>query len=111
MLEVLQEIGGYDVAVELVQEVIDVQLAVQTDVDLSAGAAIGDVFGGDQRAVADCVLNDLYWEAAALGLELKGARVTAAGGFDTATWSPRASAIRLRSAPMPPPARSRTCSM
>lgn len=37
-------------------------------------------------AVAGCVLNDLYREAAALGIELNGARVTAAGGFDTATW-------------------------
>jgi hypothetical protein len=37
-------------------------------------------------AAADRVLNDLYREAAALGIELKGARVIAAGGFDTATW-------------------------
>jgi uncharacterized OsmC-like protein len=37
-------------------------------------------------AVAGCVLNDLYREAAALGIELKGVRVIAAGGFDTATW-------------------------
>ena len=37
-------------------------------------------------AAAGCVLNDSYREAAALGVELKGARVTAAGGFDTATW-------------------------
>jgi uncharacterized OsmC-like protein len=37
-------------------------------------------------AAAGCVLNDLYREAAALGIELNGARVTAAGGFDTATW-------------------------
>jgi len=37
-------------------------------------------------AAAGCVLNDLYREAAALGIELKGARVTAGGGFDTATW-------------------------
>jgi hypothetical protein len=37
-------------------------------------------------AVAGCVLNDLYGEAAALGIELKGVRVIAAGGFDTATW-------------------------
>jgi uncharacterized OsmC-like protein len=35
-------------------------------------------------AAAGCVLNDLYREAAALGIELKGARVSAAGGFDTA---------------------------
>jgi hypothetical protein len=33
-----------------------------------------------------CVLNDVYREAAPLGIELKGVRVTAAGGFDTATW-------------------------
>lgn len=37
-------------------------------------------------AVAGCVLNAVYREAAALGIELKGIRVTAAGGFDTATW-------------------------
>ena len=33
-----------------------------------------------------CVLNDLYREAAALGIELTEVRVIAAGGFDTATW-------------------------
>jgi uncharacterized OsmC-like protein len=37
-------------------------------------------------AAAGCVLNDVYREAAALGIELKGVRVTAAGGFDSATW-------------------------
>jgi hypothetical protein len=37
-------------------------------------------------AAAGCVLNDLYREAAGLGIELTGARVIAAGGFDTATW-------------------------
>jgi OsmC-like protein len=37
-------------------------------------------------AAAGCVLNDLYREATALGIELHGARVTAAGGFDPATW-------------------------
>jgi uncharacterized OsmC-like protein len=37
-------------------------------------------------AAAGCVLNDLYREAAALGIDLTGVRVTAAGGFDTATW-------------------------
>jgi uncharacterized OsmC-like protein len=37
-------------------------------------------------AAAGCVLNDLYREAAALGLELNGARVSAGGGFDSATW-------------------------
>ena len=37
-------------------------------------------------AAAGCVLNDVYREAAALGIELNGVRVTAAGRFDTATW-------------------------
>ena len=37
-------------------------------------------------AAAGCVLNDLYREAAALGVELQGVRVTAAGGFDPQTW-------------------------
>jgi uncharacterized OsmC-like protein len=37
-------------------------------------------------AAAGCVLNDLYREAAAQHIELTGARVTAAGGFDPATW-------------------------
>lgn len=37
-------------------------------------------------AVAGCVLNDLYREAAGLGLELAGVRVTAQGGFDE-NWS------------------------
>ena len=37
-------------------------------------------------AAAGCVLNDLYREAAAMGLELAGARVTASGAFDTETW-------------------------
>jgi hypothetical protein len=42
-------------------------------------------------AVAGCVLNDLYREAAELGIELKGVRVIAAGGFDAATWRSTAS--------------------
>jgi uncharacterized OsmC-like protein len=48
----------------------------------------GDFTGGHllHLAAAGCVLNDVYREAAALGVELKGVRVTAAGGFDTATW-------------------------
>jgi len=33
--------------------------------------------------VAACILNDLYREAAALGLSLDGVRVVAVGGFDT----------------------------
>lgn len=38
-------------------------------------------------AVAGCVLNDLFREAAALGVELAGAEVTARGGFDPGSWS------------------------
>ena len=55
----------------------------------SGGVTVeADFTGGHllHLAAAGCVLNDLYREAAALGLELKGVRVTAAGGFDTATW-------------------------
>ncbi|MCL6669180.1 OsmC family protein [Streptomyces panaciradicis] len=37
-------------------------------------------------AAAGCVLNDLYREAAGLGITLDGARVTASGGFDTGNW-------------------------
>lgn len=37
-------------------------------------------------AAAGCILNDLYREAAALGIDLRGARVTAAGRFDPVTW-------------------------
>jgi hypothetical protein len=37
-------------------------------------------------AAAGCVLNDVYREAAALGIDVDGVRVTAAGGFDTSTW-------------------------
>jgi uncharacterized OsmC-like protein len=38
-------------------------------------------------AAAGCVLNDLYREAQALGIDLDGARVTAAGAFDPETWA------------------------
>jgi hypothetical protein len=37
-------------------------------------------------AAAGCVLNDLYREAAALGVPLRGVRVGADGGFDPTTW-------------------------
>jgi uncharacterized OsmC-like protein len=37
-------------------------------------------------AAAGCVLNDVYREAAALGIGVDGVRVTAAGGFDASTW-------------------------
>jgi len=38
-------------------------------------------------AAAGCVLNDIYREAATLGVELQGVRVHAAGDFDTNTWA------------------------
>ena len=37
-------------------------------------------------SVAACVLNDLYREAAARGLQLDGVRVEVRGGFDPQTW-------------------------
>jgi hypothetical protein len=48
----------------------------------------GEFTGGHllHLAAAGCVLNDLYREAATLGIALAGARVTAAGGFDTSNW-------------------------
>jgi uncharacterized OsmC-like protein len=38
-------------------------------------------------AAAGCVLNDVYREAAALGVPLDGVRVRASGGYDTVTWT------------------------
>ncbi|OIJ63920.1 OsmC family protein [Streptomyces mangrovisoli] len=55
----------------------------------SGGVEVRSAFTGGHvlnLAVAACVLNDLYREAAARGLELRGVRVRAEGGFDTATW-------------------------
>jgi hypothetical protein len=55
----------------------------------SGGVTVeADFTGGHllHLAAAGCVLNDVYREAAALGIGLKGVRVTAAGGFDTAAW-------------------------
>lgn len=54
------------------------------------GVAIEASFTGAHLlhlAAAGCVLNDLYREAATLGVELEGVRVRARGGFDTDTWS------------------------
>lgn len=50
--------------------------------------AEGDFIGGHlvHLAAAGCVLNDVHREAAALGVELKEVRVTAAGGFGITTW-------------------------
>ena len=52
-------------------------------VTVDAGFTGGHLF---HLAAAGCVLNDVYREAEALGIELAGVRVTAAGGFDTETW-------------------------
>jgi uncharacterized OsmC-like protein len=38
-------------------------------------------------AAAGCVLNDIYREAAELGIRVDGVRVSAAGGFDPQTWA------------------------
>jgi hypothetical protein len=37
-------------------------------------------------AAAGCVVNDVYREAAPLGIAIDGVRVTASGGFDTDSW-------------------------
>jgi uncharacterized OsmC-like protein len=52
---------------------------VTVDADFTGGHLL-------HLAAAGCILNDLYREAAVLGLDLHGVRVTAAGGFDPATW-------------------------
>lgn len=38
-------------------------------------------------AAAGCVINDVYREAAAMGMELDGVRVRARGGFEADSWS------------------------
>jgi uncharacterized OsmC-like protein len=53
------------------------------------GVAVETQFTGAHLlhlATAACVLNDLYREAAVVGVALDGVRVTATGGFDTDTW-------------------------
>ena len=54
------------------------------------GVAVDAPFTGAHLlhlAAAGCVLNDLYREAATMGIELDGVRVRAQGGFDADTWS------------------------
>lgn len=56
----------------------------------SEGVTVHAPFSGAHLlhlAVAGCVLNDTYREAATLGLQIDGLRVSAAGGFDTKTWT------------------------
>ncbi|MFF0767044.1 OsmC family protein [Streptomyces sp. NPDC093675] len=53
------------------------------------GVGVRSAFTGGHvlnLAVAACVLNDLYREAATSGVELRGVRVRAEGGFDTSRW-------------------------
>lgn len=53
------------------------------------GVTVETVFSGAHLlhlAVAGCVLNDVYREAERLGVEVRGVRVTAGGGFDPETW-------------------------
>ena len=54
-----------------------------------AGVTVDATFTGAHLlhlAVAGCVLNDTYREAAALGVALLGVRVGADGSFDEETW-------------------------
>ena len=60
-------------------------------------------------AVAGCVLNDVYREAAALGIEVKGSAWLRRAVSTPRPGGPRASAIWSRSAPMPPPVSLLTC--
>jgi uncharacterized OsmC-like protein len=56
----------------------------------SDGVTVHGAFTGAHllhMAIAGCVLNDLYREAAASGVDLRGVRVSAEGGFDTDTWA------------------------
>ncbi|MFJ9733740.1 hypothetical protein ACIRUL_20780 [Streptomyces sp. NPDC101171] len=53
------------------------------------GVGVRSAFTGGHvlnLAVAACVRNDLYREAEAGGVELRGVRVRAEGGFDTSCW-------------------------
>ena len=54
----------------------------------SEGVTVDAAFSGAHLlhlAAAGCVLNDIYREAATLGIQVDGVRVSAAGGFDTDT--------------------------
>jgi uncharacterized OsmC-like protein len=56
----------------------------------SDGVTVHGAFTGAHLlhlAIAGCVLNDLYREAAASGVDPRGVRVSAEGGFDTDTWT------------------------
>src|SRR5260370_30433352 len=71
------------------------------------GVSVAADFSGGHLlhlAAAGCVLNDVYREAAVLGIELNGVRVTAAGGVNTATrQAPRIAYAVAGSSDAPPP--------
>ncbi len=55
----------------------------------SEGVTVDTSFTGAHLfhlAAAGCVLNDVFREAARLGVVVDGVRVTASGDFDTETW-------------------------
>ncbi|MFF5175787.1 OsmC family protein [Micromonospora sp. NPDC000089] len=55
----------------------------------SEGVTVEAAFTGAHLlhlAAAGCVLNDIYREAANLGIRIDGVRVSAGGDFDTQTW-------------------------
>ena len=55
----------------------------------SSGVGVRTDFTGAHLlhlAVAGCILNDTYREAAALNIEIAGVRVSAGGGFAPPTW-------------------------
>lgn len=55
----------------------------------SEGVTVDAAFTGAHLlhvAVAGCVLNDVYREAEQRGVAVRGVRVSATGGFDTASW-------------------------
>ena len=54
-----------------------------------AGVSVEAEFTGAHLlhlAAAGCILNDVYREATALGLEVRGVRVSAEGDFESDTW-------------------------
>ena len=54
----------------------------------SEGVTVEAAFSGAHLlhlAAAGCVLNDIYREAATLGIQVDGVRISAAGGFNTET--------------------------
>jgi uncharacterized OsmC-like protein len=56
----------------------------------SEGVTVEAAFTGAHLlhlAAAGCVLNDVYREAAELGVPVRGVRVVASGEFDTDTWA------------------------